>query len=196
MQCPTTGDLETLTEDNSGAMMKWYMTSPFACRMTTYFMTNDITSMIKDDILRSNTCTPNPNITPEEAQKWAEAYVKDPVNAEAVEEAKGFMKNGAAYPWYWDAMMNDTQYMREKVPFDQVKCPVHIIHGTADTDIKYSQAVQLHEGIPGSILVTQDRGGHWVNVHPNFKENYAQQVAFLKKHCGMPFDEEILNKKL
>ena len=153
--------------------MKWFMTSPFSCRMSTYFMTSDITATVKDDIMRTNTAIPN-NITAEEAQKWAEAYVNDPENAEQVEEAKGFMKHQAAYPECWDAMINDCDYILKKVPLEQVKAPVHIIHGTADCDIKYSQGVQAHEAIPGSILVTQERGGHWLNVHPNWKENYSQ----------------------
>ena len=71
-----------------------------------------------------------------------------------------------------------------------------MIHGDTDADIPYSQAVQAHEGIVDSILVTQPNGTHSCFYHENYKENFAQQIAFAKKHCGMPYDQEILGKKL
>ena len=83
------------------------------------------------------------------------------------------MINGPAYPDHYDGIINDLEYYKVAIPFDQVKVPVHMIHGDADADIKYEQAVQAQKGIADSILITQVDGGHSCNTHPNYKENFA-----------------------
>ena len=108
---------------------------------------------------------------------------------------QNFMKPGSAYLDF-DGMLNDLEYYKVKIPFDQVKVPTHMIHGDCDEEIHYSQAVQAHAGIVDSILITQVNDGHGLNYNPKFKENFAQQIEFAKKHCVMEYDEEILNKKL
>jgi hypothetical protein len=64
-----------------------------------------------------------------------------------------FLRPGSAYKDF-DGMINDLEYYKVKIPFDQVKVPCHMIHGDADSDIKYEQAVQAHAGIVDSILIT------------------------------------------
>ena len=84
------------------------------------------------------------------------------------------MKNGAAYPDHYDnGIMNDVEYYKVKIPFDQVKVPVHMMHGTADPDVFYTQAEQAHAGIADSILVTLENAGHTLNVSPMYKEAFA-----------------------
>ena len=104
-----------------------------------------------------------------------------------------FLRPGSAYKDF-DGIMNDLEYYKVKIPFDQVKVPCHMIHGDADPDIKYEQAVQAHAGIADSILITQVDSGHGLNYDPKFKVNFSQQIEFAKKHCGMEFDQQILDK--
>jgi len=49
-----------------------------------------------------------------------------------------FALSGAIYPDGYDTMLVDMKYYREDIPFDQVKIPVHHIHGDCDDDINYS----------------------------------------------------------
>ena len=196
-QCATTGDyIHPEMETISAWYTKFGMTSPSVARMVGYFMDSDMASAMKEEIMQNNKIKPN-CVTDAEAQKQAEAFVKDPFNKPLLDNMKGFMACGAAYPDHFDGgMANDLEYYKVKIPFDQVKVPVHMIHGDADADILYSQAVQAHKGIADSILITQENCGHSCNIHPKFKENWAQQIAFARKHCGMAYDEEILKKEL
>lgn len=107
-----------------------------------------------------------------------------------------FMKLGCSYPGSWDAMSTDLEYYEDKIPFEKVTCPVHMIHGDCDNDIEYNQSVQAHAGIPGSVFVTIEKGTHSLQFHESWKEANRQQFEFGKKACGMPYDEELVNKKL
>ena len=100
--------------------------------------------------------------------------MRDPYHKETLENTMGFMKNGAAYPDHYDnGIMNDVEYYKVKIPFDQVKVPVHMMHGTADPDVFYTQAEQAHAGIADSILVTLENAGHTLNISPMYKEAFA-----------------------
>jgi pimeloyl-ACP methyl ester carboxylesterase len=105
----------------------------------------------------------------------AEDFVNDPYHKETLENTMTFMNNCAAYPDFYDTgFMNDIEYYKVKIPFDQVKVPVHMIHGTADPDIFYTQAEQAHAGIADSILVTLENAGHTLQISPMYKEAFAQ----------------------
>ena len=56
------------------------------------------------------------------------------------EEFGIFSYFGAIYPHNYDAMIVDIKFFKEIIPFDQVKVPVHMIHGDADYDINVKQA--------------------------------------------------------
>jgi len=109
---------------------------------------------MKEELMASNKVKPG-CITDADAAKQAETFVNDPFNKGLIENTAGFMINCAAYPdHYQGGMMNDLEYYKVPIPFDQVKVPTHIIHGDADADIRYEQAVQAHKGIEGCILIT------------------------------------------
>jgi hypothetical protein len=52
-----------------------------------------------------------------------------------------FAMSAAMYPESYDTMLVDMEYYKEVIPFDQIKVPVHHIHGDCDDDINYSQAL-------------------------------------------------------
>ena len=106
-----------------------------------------------------------------------------------------FMCMGPCYPESYETMLVDMQYYKVDIPFDQVKCPVFMIHGDHDDDINYSNSERAHRGIPGSILITQKRGTHSCQHHPDWNAHIDAQMAFAKKHCGMEYDQAALDKK-
>jgi hypothetical protein len=70
-----------------------------------------------------------------------------------------------------------------------------MIHGDCDDDINYSNAERAHKGIPHSILITQKKGTHSCQNHPDWNQHVDQQFAFAKKHCGMEYDQAALDAK-
>lgn len=63
-------------------------------------------------------------------------------------ESKNFFALGAAYPEaYYEAIGYDLDYYKDVIPYDQIKVPVHMIHGDLDGDIPFTQAEQAHAGI-------------------------------------------------
>ena len=139
--------------------------------------------------------------------------MNDPYHKETLENTMTFMNNCAAYPDFYDTgFMNDIEYYKVKIPFDQVKVPVHMIHGTADPDIFYTQAEQAHAGIPDRLHPRHSRK-RW-SYSPNlpyvpYTPMYKEAFAFRSVDCfrqealwdgrpavWMAYDEEILNKKL
>lgn len=49
-----------------------------------------------------------------------------------------FAMSASMYPDSYDTMLVDMIYYKEKIPFDQIKTPIHHIHGDCDDDINYS----------------------------------------------------------
>ena len=80
-------------------------------------------------------------VTDELATEWAQKYSENPNGKVVMENMQDFMKPGSAYPDNFPTMVNDLEYYKTKIPFDQVKVPTHMIHGDADPDINYSQSV-------------------------------------------------------
>lgn len=100
-------------------------------------------------------------ITEATAAEWAEKWYNDPLQKSMVEQLAIFPALGACWPeTFWEAMLVDMEYYQEKIPFEQVTVPVHMIHGDCDNDIPYTQAVQAKAGIPHAILITQPNGSH------------------------------------
>lgn len=132
-------------------------------------------------------------VTDQQAEEQAAKRAKDPYVKGMIDAMPIFPALGPCYPAGFDAMCVDIDYYKIKIPFDQVKVPVHMIHGECDNDIPYTQAVQAHKGIEGSILITEKNGTHSCQNHPEWNAHIDQQMAFAKKNCGMQFDQAILD---
>jgi len=80
-----------------------------------------------------------------------------------------FLWFGAIYAdEFWEATKNDIEIYLEKIPFDQITVPTHIMHGDMDKDVDFINAEKAHAGIKGSILVKQENGDHNTNYHPDY----------------------------
>ena len=106
-----------------------------------------------------------------------------------------FIAIGAMWPESWDTILVDMEYYKEKIPFDQIKVPTIMVHGDCDDDINYSNSLNAHKGIEGSILITQKNGSHSCQFHGDDTTHFDTSMEFAKKHYGLKYDEEILNKK-
>jgi len=106
-----------------------------------------------------------------------------------------FIAIGALWPESWDTYMVDFEYYEEKIPFDQIKVPTIMVHGDCDDDINYSNSLNAHKGIEGSILITQKNGSHSCQFHEDYTAHFDTSMEFAKKHLGLKYDEEILNKQ-
>jgi len=136
-------------------------------------------------------------ITQKEADEIAAIRVKDPYVMAMVPGLAVFPAYGALYPHY-ETYKVDLDYYKDVLPLDQVKVPTHMIHGECDDDIRYENAVRGHEGIKGSILITEKRGTHSCQFHEDWNAHIDQQMAFAKKHSGLtltPEDQAALDKK-
>jgi len=61
----------------------------------------------------------------------------------------------------------------------RITVPALILHGTADTEVPFSEALKLHDGLPQASLVPFVGGGHSIMV--SHAEPYRQAiVAFLQ----------------
>ena len=160
LQCATSGSLvHPMKDDLKDPGAKMGAVSPFVGRMATHAMTSNKVMAVPIDLMTANKIQPG-SFTQAEADKRAEEIKNDPYFTVMLDDMCHFMKLGCAYPVSWDAMSTDLEYYEDKIPFDQVKCPVHMIHGDCDNDIEYAQSVQAHEGIPGSVFVTIKKGTH------------------------------------
>jgi hypothetical protein len=93
--------------------------------------------VIKADIMTANNVEKD-CISDKDAEAQAELRVKDPYTKGMRDGMGIFVCLGPCYPAGYDAMVNDLEYYKEPIPFDQVKVPVHMIHGVCDDDIPYT----------------------------------------------------------
>lgn len=91
-------------------------------------------------------------------------------------ELGDFFWFGAVYKdEFWEAIKNDTNFYLEKIPFDQVTVPTHIMHGDMDKDVDISNAEKAAAGIKGSVFIRQEGGDHNTNFHPDFHEKHLPE---------------------
>ena len=84
------------------------------------------------------------------------------------------------YPECWDTYEKEMlDCWKDPCPFEDVKCPTHISHGTRDGD-PVSHAEQSHAGIKGSKLRLLDGAWHMVDFHPEGADLWKEQVEFAK----------------
>jgi pimeloyl-ACP methyl ester carboxylesterase len=100
--------------------------------------------------------------TPEELKKYAERVKNDPVALRLMQTLEPTMTLFGIYPESYEGMVNDMQYYQDPIPYELVKCPVHILHGDHDADINISNAERIHKGIPHSELKVMVGGGHMI----------------------------------
>jgi pimeloyl-ACP methyl ester carboxylesterase len=80
---------------------------------------------------------------------------------------------------------NDTVLYRRltHVPFEQVRCPTLIIHGTHDADVKFHHGVYAHEQIAGAERLWIEQGSHlgfWLSPYAAQAQAVARE--FLAHH--------------
>ena len=70
----------------------------------------------------------------------------------------------------------------DRLPFESVKCPTLIAHGTADGDVPYADAEHAAHEIANAELHTLDGGWHLLNLSDGAAEFEKRQVQFLDDH--------------
>jgi pimeloyl-ACP methyl ester carboxylesterase len=98
---------------------------------------------------------------------------------------RAFMDTMNPYKWRKIGTENDTALLHQltHMPFEQVRCPTLIIHGTHDADVKFHQGVYAHEHIPGAERLWIAEGSHlgfWLSPHA--AQAQAAARAFLDRH--------------
>ena len=79
---------------------------------------------------------------------------------------------------------NDTALFRAlpRLPLEHVRCPVLVVHGTHDADVKFHHGVYAFEQIPGAERVWIEEGSHvgfWLSPHARAAQEAAR--AFLER---------------
>jgi len=138
--CATTGKLDHpligMFERQEGKDM---MVSPTAGVLGAKFMPGMADKVIAGDLMTANNQKAG-TFTQKEADAIAKLKVKSGEAQGMIDGMEFFAMSAALYPESYDTMLVDMIYYREDIPFDQIKVPVHHIHGNCDDDINYSQA--------------------------------------------------------
>jgi dipeptidyl aminopeptidase/acylaminoacyl peptidase len=61
-----------------------------------------------------------------------------------------------------------------------------VIHGRNDVRVPVSEAMQIHEAVPGSELLIFDDEGHGILRHGNRVRAYGRALAFVRERLGKP----------
>jgi pimeloyl-ACP methyl ester carboxylesterase len=69
-----------------------------------------------------------------------------------------------------------------RLPFEEVKCPTLIAHGTADGDVPFSHAEAASTYIPNSQLYKMEGAWHFLWLSENADEMMQDQVEFAMAH--------------
>lgn len=189
MCCATSGDLDyRFYDDIVRGEGRSGVEAPIVGRYGSKYMPKYAKDVMKMDIMTANNQKKD-IITDKEADEIASQRVKDPYLQTQIKDMRIFPMIGPLWPSSWEAMIVDLDYYKEKIDFSQIKTPTHIIHGDCDDDIPYQQSVNAAAGIEGAIFLTQKRGTHSCQFHPEWNSHIDHQMSFAKKHCGLDFDQ-------
>jgi pimeloyl-ACP methyl ester carboxylesterase len=120
--------------------------------------------------------------TKEQMKKHLDFVLNDPYARDFV---TAFMNTMYPYKPRKAGTMNDIDISRtiSHLPVEMIKCPVLVVHGTHDADVKFYDGVYAYEHIENAEKIWIEEGSHlcfWIN--PKSKEAQEQAIAFLKKH--------------
>ena len=152
--------------------------SPFTARFIGWLAKRSPLTFVKDMMM--------PGLSTFNAQEREQAVeeIKRTIPEERIQKAAEDFAEAAwvfsLYPdcWqYYEKEMLDS--WKDPCPFEDVKCPTHISHGSRDADPR-SHADQSHAGIQGSKLRILEGAWHHVDFHPEGADLFREQVEFIK----------------
>ena len=83
----------------------------------------------------------------------------------------------------------DGEFLAEFSPLrraHRIRADLLIIHGRNDVRVPVSEAMQIHEAVPGSELLIFDDEGHGILRHGNRVRAYGRALAFVRERLGKP----------
>lgn len=72
----------------------------------------------------------------------------------------------------------------ERLPFEEVRCPALVAHGTADADVPFADAKVAAREMPKAELLRVENGWHLLNLSDGAEDFERAQVDFLRKHVS------------
>jgi dipeptidyl aminopeptidase/acylaminoacyl peptidase len=85
---------------------------------------------------------------------------------------------------YGDPAGADGEFLAEFSPLRRahtIRASLLIIHGRNDVRVPVSEAVQIHEAVPGSELLIFDDEGHGILRHPNRSRAFGRALEFVRQ---------------
>ena len=70
----------------------------------------------------------------------------------------------------------------DRLPFEQVRCPALVVHGTHDGDVPYRHAEEAAREIDGAELFTAEKGWHLLALSDGDDAYKRAEIDFLKEH--------------
>ena len=109
------------------------------------------------------------SFTPEERKAQITEIINDPVRMAVLPKAIAAGEALAAFPEGYDVgFQNDFGNFATRIPHEEIKVPVRIVHGTKDGDIPTSQAQQAADLLPNCELNLIEGGWHILNFHHDY----------------------------
>lgn len=71
-----------------------------------------------------------------------------------------------------------------RLPFEEVRCPALVAHGTADADVPFADAEVAAREMPKAELLRVENGWHLLNLSDGAEDFERAQVDFLRKHVS------------
>lgn len=91
-------------------------------------------------------------------------------------------------PEYGDPEGPDAGFLAEFSPLRRayvITSHLLVIHGRNDARVPVSEALQIHEAVPGSELMVFDDEGHGILRHPNRVRAYGRALDFARERLGL-----------
>lgn len=120
-------------------------------------------------------------LSDEELDQLVKQALKDPKKTEFISK---LMQSFSPMSRRKDGFWNDLEQLKnlEKLPFEKIRCPTLIIHGTADKDVPIDHAQLLSQNLPQAEFYPIEKGTHLLNLSDTFSDMEERVCGFLKKH--------------
>ena len=90
---------------------------------------------------------------------------------------------------YGDPAGPDGAFLAEMSPLrraHRIEAPLLVIHGRNDVRVPVSEAVRIHEAVPGSELLVFDDEGHGIMRHGNRARAFGRALDFVRERMTAP----------